>query len=296
MKWVVLVVLLACGSPERSAAPAVVGHRAEVDPLAEADRLFQASLVDDDNAPPPNSMARKFQRALASYRAACQQGHARGCWTAMYMTVALESRAFQAELEQLLRLCRRGDRMACRALQLAPNAAGDVLQIGDPGYVGRTCERPSDCADSLAAECDDGFAWSCTSSLDPRHESKARELAREGCRRGLVRECEISREADDFLRRCTISLIHCFVSRREHRELEGFARRQRELAERACKIGGKQYCVALALVYAWGHFEQSVPGRARYLVDRFCTPVQIATPGDPCNELEDQLDALAKLP
>lgn len=284
-----LLLVVGCGTAAPSAPPAVLETPSPPsDPLVDADRAFAASLAGPDTPT-------QFRRALAAYRRACRAGRARGCWMAMSMASGTELGPYQAEIAQLARLCRGGEHMACRALQRHPGPT-DALRPGDPGYAGsRGCIDRSEpgCSEAIREqECNDGFPRSC---LDWRTD-RAKQLALEGCLQGIVHECDGDSDPEAFLQRCRVYPIKCLVSHWSLRDDADFALRQRALAERACMIGSRRVCVGLALVYAWGHLEQPVPGRARELVERYCTPADIATEGDPCHELDDQLEALAKLP
>lgn len=260
--------------------------------LAEADRqLFEVYATTDDT-PPPNTLSTKFRLARDTYLLACKRGVARGCWTSMWMSAGIEQ-DYAFETKQLLVMCRRGELMACRALQRPPT--GNPLQSRDLGFAGttRACwlEEPRCDQRRLRAECLRGFALSCRHSNDDQLKERGKQLAREGCAQGLYIECTENDPAD-AVRKCTLLLRGCLVIL--PKVLPEKART--DLAERACKIGGRPTCVLLAAYYAHDLVPQSEPGRARYLAKRFCTATQVANPKDVCFELGGLGAKLARLP
>lgn len=187
--------------------------------------------------------------------------------------------------------------MACRAAQRY-----GLLQPGDLGYFGSIdlggLPGEEECNEAaLAAECKAGFPRSCEMSSDPWLQARAAKLAAEGCRVGLVKECPIEGTWEDFKWRCWVAPVMCFRFSPKVRDDYPYEPARRELAERACRLLGRDACIYLAAQYADGRFPQPVPGRARALAERFCTPAQLADPDDFCRNLSGETqEQLANLP
>lgn len=287
-----LLFLLALGHSIARAEPKKTDTLAGPLLLAEADRLLMEVFSTTDDQPPPNTLSTKFGNAQQAYLRACKRGEARGCWSSMWMAAGT-GRNFDLEIKQLLALCRRGQVMACRALQAVPTGK-TVLTPRDLGYAGSYagCKFNRRCDERrLHLECAKGFARSCRESADEQLHPRGDQLAQDGCAQGLFTDCRENDPAQAF-RKCTLVPRACLSIL--PKVLPGPSREN--LAERACKIGGRPMCVLLAGHYALGLVPQSIPGRARYLARRFCTPAQIANTKDDCFNLEGLGAKLARLP
>ena len=315
-----LVAVLGCGAPARdqpvppatpTAAPGptadVVAVRADVVALrARADQSLAASWPLDDARPVTRHDDDRSATA-AQYLEACRGGDQQACWIAG--SVGGWSVAVTAAVHDN---CRAGDQLSCRALPQERVDAASPAFADVPGEAGRSvaCNRSTaskvDPACDLAAlrkECTLGFSHSCaviserpdvsSTERDAFHE-RAHELAREGCRARIDRECgeqmvrgkeADEREIDE--RMCPQQRVWC-GNLSLFAEQDGDLVRARDLAERVCQYGADDSamsCLVLAGSYLEGRLPEPSPGRGEALRSWACSQPRVAESHRACARL-----------
>jgi TPR repeat protein len=221
-------------------------------------------------------------KAHALYTEACKGGHKRSCWIALSLTRWVSSA--EDEARGLVRAnCIAGHRYSCRGLanRFSLETTSEV-----PGWAGRSqgCpyypERECDLV-TLRHECLEGFAVSCDmlqSALSSMTEdgraagARALILAREGCRVGLTRECDVlsllGDHADQLAAHenlCPLEINTCNILGALYLE-QGEPLRARDAFERACQYARvRGICLLLAQAYLDGDLIEPVPGRGQAL-------------------------------
>jgi len=246
------------------------------------------SRFDLPNGDPPRR--REASEALA---VACQAGHRRSCWYLLH--VAASDDGVATAFRQIVDACEHGEVWSCRAL---PRGSRPQVPRGLPGEQGRTgCrDATTDCDPLLTAECRHGFPLSCevlatrTSDASERDQLVARagELAREGCRLGIINECEAVAIAwPEPDRRAAYEQL-CAVQRSECDRLgalledEGHRDAARAEYERACQYGFVRpgNCLELARRYLARELPEPVPGRGQALVRFACAALDASERDD----------------
>lgn len=271
--------LFACHGPEPASVlrPAPPPSRPRVDLAAAADAAFARSLQLDFEAPVANGtgLLAHHQRASRMYRAACLDGHPRSCWMAVYTSrVGYEEGPIDSEIrEQLHAHCDRGHKLSCRALQdLDPGSQGlEPRTLFPPGCPDRNCEPTMR---RFFEECDRGYAWSCYLATDPYDlgdplRARYDVLAVEGCRQGLLLECQILLESEEHAALAEIQF--CQIGRRCHWRT-GAPRHEGVVAawERECQMAGGRACHKLLGMYWMRSQPEPFPGRLAQLQEELC--------------------------
>lgn len=288
-----------CSAPPRAkepagkpSSPAVhAAMRDSGDPVDALVRRAEQALLDDaplDYERPLVEKPRDRQQALKLVLEACHAGDSASCWKAMVVAAPNERAPIVKLVEQN---CRGGHVLSCRAL---PDDAGQGLQ----GTFGRSydCQSfdPDRCnPDELRRECNEGFPESCTLLASRTHDdterpalfARAAELARQGCREDILKECAMRRadwpaEAalDAAQRSCKLSRDDCAQLWRLLDKGDR-AEEARNALEIACQYGTSDLdCMELGLSYLDRKYPEPVPGRGQALLDRSCAELlRVAT-------------------
>jgi hypothetical protein len=296
--------MVACGPAERArtSQPALPSHAAPrrgADPALEArvrdaERALDTSFALDYNRP---FEPRAEPPAEAMLLEACREGAARACWLALGVSVAGTERWREA-LRLVAEHCRAGHGMSCRALPLDHEYGNEETFADLPGAAGRTapCHRrpaATDCQlDALRAECRAGFAASCLALARTPGEVDRAELAiqaaahaLEGCREGIVRDCQSyvyarTGDADANLTAyehiCRLSGRDCTWLAQELLQ-RGDRGAAREHYEQSCQYGVEQLpltCLELARDYLAGRLDEPVAGRGQALLGWACGEIR----------------------
>jgi len=253
--------------PERRAALWLVGRN-----CLAGDQMSCRALIADD--------FRQFGFAGRATEA-CQDGLAAGCENAAEEE-ALRAGAdpWQARRPWLEHGCTIGDARCCHRLaDLA--AEHGVSSLVVEKWRSRAVDRARD-------ECAAGVARSCEllHQADPRDPGAAGRMvaaAGEGCRAGLIDECQLlgSPSTDDRALRihgmgryCAVQGFGCLQLADLHlRDAPGPDRepaKARDAYETACQLHDQNNCVELARLYLAGALTEPVAGRALRLVDWLC--------------------------
>lgn len=324
MKWwmVVVVVLAGCSGrtegPQPSAgsvkvvAPAPVAPEDPVKALvAKADRALLDAMKLDYRRPfvtEPLDLA----PVRALFFKACQAGDHRSCWmTRAVARVGMpEGDAEDAQADEIVKKnCLAGDAMSCRAMKYEPNLPGD------PGHIAiaDACYGPNAKAcdyEGLRRECHAGYPRSCSvlAHLQPKrpdlHEilATAYKLAHEGCRLGILSECEIlhgdildpsSAPIEDrrlaLEQECTLRRAHCDDLGELYLAID--PAKARDAFERQCELSTFHDMQAEACARAWRAYTdptsgipEPVPGRAKQLHDWACKKHKVCWKCESCVE------------
>lgn len=300
------VVALGCSARVRDqAAPAPVkptaapgptvapGPTAELVALrARADRSLAASWPLDYDRPLKAHEADRPATA-ALYAEACRGGDKQACWIAA--TLGGWSPAISAAVHDN---CVAGDLLSCRALPrdrsdaVAPAFPEAPGRAGRSVACGRAAEQPGAPACDLGAlrsECTLGFPHSCelaSARADPASrdhdalDARQRELARDGCRARIGRECGEQLVGGNAAEEREIDERMCPLERDWCGNLSLLAQdagdlvRARDLAERVCQYGAADSansCVALAGRYLGGELPEPAPRRGEALLTWACS-------------------------
>lgn len=234
--------------------------------VRQADEAFAALLILDYRRPflrEPDVA----QRASDLYFEVCRAGDHRSCW----LSAAI--RPSERAAAMLRQNCRAGDVMSCRSLRRAGDEAPDQSLRGWAGFA--QCDA-EDCRGTLQQECDAGFPMSCW-VLVPRKAYfeeelkhplyvRGRRLALEGCRAGLIAECQLMvgkgvRDPAE-IQLCRLSMKKCsgLIDQRWN--------------EYGCQYGTgedqRHSCDHAVMGYLEGRHPEPVPGRTRALIEWIC--------------------------
>jgi hypothetical protein len=221
----------------------------------------------------------------ALYLDACHAGNRRACWMIPQVRDPGTTSRDPSMDDVIANNCAAGDLTSCRALWRYDQ------RRGVPGWMGRSqCASESSCDLVLVLEeCASGLAQSCETAtgFDGVSDSQRRtlharfvELIIDGCRQGLIDECEQVLDLRDLRDRpgvraaaasrvCQLRGDHC-VDAFDKPEDPG----ARDLLEHGCQLAApgirEILCGQLVFGYARQAWPEPVPNRFRDLRDWYC--------------------------